>query len=142
MKKTNSHTPIMMSKLRSFTGAYLYFGLLFFLSFTAQLLLAQPKVEDVIALEQSGEFLKADLHGALGYPFSFPALPESPEDGDEDDRDDRVEDELSALSNDGLLSLEGPSKTACSIAQFQRKVENKSLTSLYILYHSWKSFLA
>jgi hypothetical protein len=132
----------LMSKIRSFSSICLYFGLLFFLSFAAQLVLAQPNRDGYNIFEISGECLKADIHSGLGHPFSFPAIPESPEDGDEDDRDDRLEDEFSGLvyftSSNGAQAF----LTNCSLAQFQRVIENKSFPSLYILYHSWRSFLA
>lgn len=142
MKKANRYSLALMSTLRSLKAIYLYFGLLFVLSFGAQLLLSQDVSTLEEGLKSHNEYLVSNASNKLNNPFSLPAIPESPEDGDEDDRDDRLEDELTAVHC--LSSSESANSyyILCAIAQFQRVVENKSLPSLYILYHSWKSFLA
>lgn len=138
MKKAFSHNPISMSMLRWKRAVYLCFVLLFTLSYGMQLLSSTS-----INLQESiqDSYSEHKTYDALNFPFSLPGMPESTEDGDEDNRVDSFEDDIvTGYAQCRILSNFSPIDN-CSIIQFQRKVENISFPSLYIIYQTWKSFL-
>lgn len=138
MEKINDYRSILFLKgqFLIFLFGFLIFGL--------------PQTPPIHSLEQgvqSNQILRlpflTDWDNTIHSPFELPSAPEpGNQEKNKNQRKDKVENEVAVqVSKPEIIDDLNPIHSETSIFHFISSIQNRQKVSLYILYHSWKSYL-